>query len=162
MKSNVAGNQNKRASVLYLSKEATSKDPQLKTQIILSLQDIEPKDTENIWIESGFFGDQRPELTILKANFPENTLVYVNQGTVPLFKGGEKAIYQDFVIVGQIMPAANVDPNINLDNYEYKQNEVMLYVPVYNTSTGLYGGLTKKLAYITLRGDPKVLYLFFA
>ena len=44
---------------------------------------------------------------------------------------------------------------IDLDNYEYKQNEMMLYVPVYNTSTGLYGWLTKKLAYITLRGNPK-------
>ena len=31
----------------------------------------------------------------------------------------------------------------------------MLYMLVYNTATGLYGGLTKKLAYITLRGDPK-------
>ena len=85
-------------------------------------------------------------MTILKANFPENTLVYVSQGMVSLVKGGEKAIYLDFVIFGQIMPAANFDPNINLDNYEYKKNEVMLYVPVYNTSTGLYGGPTKKLA----------------
>ena len=48
----------------------------------------------------GFFGDQRAELTILKANFPENTLVYVNQGTVSLVKGGEKAISLDFVVVG--------------------------------------------------------------
>ena len=28
-----------------------------------------------------------------------------------------------------------------------------MYVPVYNKATGLYGGLTKKLAHITLRGD---------
>ena len=103
----------------------------------------------------GFFGDQRAELTILKANFPENTLVYVNQGTVSLVNGGEKAIYLDFVVVGQIMPAANADPSIDLDKYDYKANKVMLYVPVYNTATGLYGGLKKKLAYITLRGDPK-------
>ena len=53
------------------------------------------------------------------------------------------------------MPAANVDPKINFDSYEYKANEVLLSVLVYNTATGLYGGLKKKLAYITLRGDPK-------
>ena len=102
-----------------------------------------------------FFGDQIVGLTISKANFPENTLVYINQGTVSLVKGGEKAIYLDFVVVGQIMPAANVDPKIDLDKYEYKQNEICLYVPVYNTTTGPYGGLRKKLAYITLRDDPK-------
>ena len=53
------------------------------------------------------------------------------------------------------MPSANVDLKIDFDKYEYKANEVMLYVPVYNTTTGLYSGLKKKLAYITLRGDPK-------
>ena len=140
---------------MYLSKEANSKDAQLKTLIVLSLQDNESKGTETIWRENGFFGDQLAELTNLKANFPENTLVYVNQGTVSLVKGGEKAIYLDFVVVSQIMAAANVDPSIDFDNYEYKANEVMLYVPVYNTTTGLYGGLKKKLACITLRGDPK-------
>ena len=123
--------------------------------MVLSLQDDESKGTKNIWSESGFFGDQRAELTILKANFPENTLVYVNQGTLSLVKGGEKAIYLDFIILGQIMPAANADPNIDLDNYDYKQNEVMLYVLVYNISTRLYGGLTKKSAYISLSGDSK-------
>ena len=68
------GNQNKKALVLYLSKEATNKDAQLKSQMILSLQDDESKKTERIWSESSFFGDQRAELTILKDNFPENTL----------------------------------------------------------------------------------------
>ena len=123
--------------------------------MVLSLQDDESKGTENIWKKNGFFGDQRAELTILRANFPENTLVYINQGTVSLVKDGDKAIYLDFVVVGQIMPSANANPKIDFDKYEYKANEVMLYVPVYNTTTSSYGGLKKKLAYITLRGDPK-------
>ena len=155
------GNQNKKDSVLYLLKEATSKDAQLKTQMVLSLQDDESKNTERIWSESSFIGDQRAELTILKANFPKNTLVLVNQGTVSLVKGGEKAIYLDFVIIGQLMPAANIDPKIDLDNYECKENEVILYIPVYNTATGLYGGLVKKLAYITLRGDAKEKFMSY-
>ena len=135
---------------MFLLKEANSKDAQLKTQMVLFLQDDESKGTENIWKEHCFFGVQRAELTILKANFPQNTLVYINQATVSLVKGGDKAICLDFVVVGQIMPAANVDSKIDFDKYEYNENEVMLNVPVYNTKTDLYGGLKKKLAYITL------------
>ena len=132
--------------MLYLSKEATSKDHQLKTQMIVSLNDDESKGSGRIWLETGFFGDQRAELTILKANFRENSLCYVNQGSVSLVKGEEKAIYLDFIVLGQLMPVANVDPSINLDTYVFKENEVIVYCPVYKKSTGLCGGLTKKLS----------------
>ena len=74
--------------MLFLSKESTSKDQQLKTQIVLSFQDDESKNTGTVWQESGFFDDHQSDLTIPKANFPENTLVYVNQGSVLLVKGG--------------------------------------------------------------------------
>ena len=47
---------------------------------------------------------------------------------------------------------ANIDPVINLDTYSVKENEVLVYCPVYNTSTGMYRGITKKLGLITLRG----------
>ena len=139
--------------MLDLSKKATSKDTQLKSQMLLSFNDNESKGSEKIWKEFGFFGDQRAELTILKANFPENCLVYVNQGLLSAVKGGEKAIYLDYVVLGLIMPTGNADPNIDLDTYVCKENEVIIYCPVYNKSTGLYDGLTKKLGYITLRGD---------
>ena len=102
-----------------------------------------------------FFGEQRSDLTIPKANFPELTLTYVNQARVSLAKGGEKALYCDFVILAQIMPLANIDPLINLDTYEPKDNEVVIYVPMYNTVTGLYHGLSKKLGLITLHGDAQ-------
>ena len=74
------GNQNKKASMMFLSKQATSKDAQLKTQMFLSLTDDGSKGSEKIWKEFGFFGDQWAELTIVKANFPENCFVYINQG----------------------------------------------------------------------------------
>ena len=101
------------------------------------------------------FGKQRVDLTIQKPNFPEMTLTYVNQVHVSLVKGGEKAIYCDFVILGQIMHLANIDPLINLDTYEPKNKETVIYVPLYNTVTGLCHGLTKKLGLITLRGDAQ-------
>ena len=70
-------------------------------------------------------------------------MVYVNQSTVSLVKVGDKVTYLDFVVVGQIMPAANVDPKIDFDNYEYKAKEVMLYVPVYNTQQVYMVGFRK-------------------
>ena len=124
---------------MYLYKEATSKYLQLKSQMVFSVTDNESKDSEKIWKGHGFFGDQRAELTSLKANFPENCLVYVNQGQLSILKNGEKAMYLDFIILGQIMPAANADPSINFDTYECKSIEVIIYYPVYSKSTGLYG-----------------------
>ena len=141
---------------MLLSKEANTKDTQLKSQLLLSFKDDDQsKGSENIWVQSGFFGEQRADLTIQKANFPEITLIYVNQTHVSLVKGGEKAIYCDFIILAQIMPLANIDPAINLDTYVTKDDEVVIYTPMYNTITGLYHGLTKKLGLITLRGNTK-------
>ena len=144
-----SGSQSKRASLMLLSKKANTKDTQLKSQLLLSFKDDDQsKGSENIWLQPGFFGEQRADLTIQKPNFPEIT--YVNQAHVSLVKGGEKAIYCDYVILAQIMPLANIDPLINLDTYEPKDDEVVIYVPMYNTVTGLYHGLTKKLGKITL------------
>ena len=95
------------------------------------------------WQENGFFDDHRSDLTIPKASFPENTLVYVNQRTVSLVKGRGQAVYLEFVVNGQLMPVANPDPSINLETHVFKENEALLYVPTYDKATGLYGGLTK-------------------
>ena len=72
-----------------------------------------------------------------------------------LVKGGEKPIYLEFVVIGQVMPVANADPSINLETHVFKDNEVLLYVPVYNKTTGFYGGLKKKLGQIKLREDDQ-------
>ena len=58
------------------------------------------------------------------------------------------------------MPVANPDPSINLETHVFQENEALLYVPIYNKVTGLYVGLTKKLAYITLRGDTNERFFF--
>ena len=73
-----------------------------------------------MWQESGFFDDHRSDLIIPKANVPENTLMYVNQGSVSLVKGGGQAIYLEFMVIGQSMPVANPDPSINLETHVFK------------------------------------------
>ena len=105
--------------MLFLSKEASNKDEQLKTQKLVSFEDDNSKNSENMWLESGFFDDRRSDLTIPKANFPENTLCYVNQGTVSLVKDGEKAVYLEFVVIWQVMPVANADSSTNLETHVF-------------------------------------------
>ena len=43
------------------------------------------------------------------------------------------------------MTVANHDPSIDLDDYQFKENECLLYVPLYNKETGLFRGLGKRL-----------------
>ena len=74
--------------MLFLSKETSNKDVNLKTQIMIAVkEDKAESSTEHIWKEKGFFKDQRNDLTIGKASFPENTLVYVNNGSIMPVKG---------------------------------------------------------------------------
>ena len=43
------------------------------------------------------------------------------------------------------MPNANPDPSIDLDRHVFEENEVLIYVPVSDKLTGLYGGLKKNV-----------------
>ena len=62
--------------MLSLSKEASNKDVNLKTQMMIAMkEDKAESSTERIWMENGFFKDQRTDLTIGRLNFPENNLV---------------------------------------------------------------------------------------
>ena len=141
---------------MLLSKEAKTKDVQLKSQLMMSFQDDDStKGSEFIWPQFGYFGEHTVDLTIPKANFSELTFCYVNQARVSIVKSEERAIYCDNVIIAQIMPMAVIDPSIDLKSYEPAENEVKIYTPLYNTSTGLFHGLTKKLGLITVRGDKQ-------
>ena len=70
-----------------------------------------------------FFGDQTTDFTIINASFPVNTLVYENQCSVNTSERGF-AIYLDYIIFGQLIPAINTPENI--DEYGCKRNEVKL------------------------------------
>ena len=107
---------------MYLSKETTDKDQNHKMKTNLSLDNEDPaNNSEKIWNSNGFFGDQKGNFTIKKANFPEKTLVYCNQGTVSTFKAGDYAIYLDYVILGQLILANNCP---DLDNCKLKETKL--------------------------------------
>ena len=110
------------------------------------------KSTECVWKKNWFFGDQRADLTINKAKFPENTLVYINNGSITPVKGVH-VIYLEYVISAQILPVGNPPRDIDLDNHRYLDNEVLIFTPPYNTENGLCRGLKKRLGNIVLTGD---------
>ena len=132
---------------MFLSSESQTQNQKSKSQMMVSLGESKECNTEKIWEEPGFFRDQNVDLTSPKLIFQRT-----HQGSVSQMKDGE-AIYLECVVLGQIMPVANPDPAIDFDSYEFKQNERLLYVPLYNTENGLFPGLGKHLGYITLRGD---------
>ena len=82
---------------MFLSRETQSGNQKTKSQMFVTMGNGGNKSTEKIWEENGFFNDQKIDLTIPKVNFPENTLCYVNQGTVSQIKDGN-AIYLEYVI----------------------------------------------------------------
>ena len=138
---------------MLLMKEASNKDERLKMEMMVASMGESPeKSTERVCKGNVFFGDQRADLTIKKANFPENTLVYINNGSVTPVKGGH-VIYLEYVILTQILPVANPPPEVDLDNHKYLDNEVLIFTPLYNAENGFYRGLKKKLGNSILRGN---------
>ena len=83
---------------MFLSSESQNQNQKSKSKMMVSLGESRDSNTEKIWEEPGFFKDQRVDLTIPKANFPESTLVYINQGSISQLKDGE-AIYLECVVL---------------------------------------------------------------
>ena len=103
----------------------------------------------NLWKEYGFFGERANDLNLNKADLPENTLFYINQGTSSTVKSGEQAIYITNVLLAQILLYAN-SPDI--ETYKLKDDEVLLTCPVYDKDTALFRGLETRVALIMVRG----------
>ena len=131
----------KKANMLYMSKEMTNKDNNLKMQMYLTSDSDDSKGIEKIWAKDGLFREQRSDLTLLKADFQENLLVYVKQGTVSTVNGGDQAIYLVNIVLGQVIPLANSPPDI--EDYICQENEVKMLVPLYDVNTGDFKGVER-------------------
>ena len=150
-----------KANMLLMSKEVSDKDRSMKTQLLMTTSGSsdEKVSGEKVWKENGFFKEIKPEMNIEKANIPENTLLYINQGFISTVKSGELAMYVHNFIIGQLIVAANQPENIH--EHSFKENEVMLLCCVYNLKTGVFEGLRPMLAYIVLRGDEDEVFFSY-
>ena len=117
------------------SRSDSEKDRSLKTQLLLSTNSQSPEKIigEAVWKKQGFFSDKRADFNLLKRNFPENTLCYVNQGYLSLVKVGELAIYNHVFLLGQLTITTN-QPN-DIETYGCKKNEIKLIKCLYDKTT---------------------------
>ena len=149
----------KPANLLLMEKEMSEGDKNLKMKLLFAEDSTVNKSNETLWAKDGFFNEQRSELTLSKANFPENTLIYINQARISTVKAGEQAIYMTNVILAQILPYANVPDN--LEAYKLKEDEVLLHCPVYDKDTSKFKSIETRVALIVVRGDENECFLSY-
>ena len=99
-----------------------------------------------------YFGTESCDFAIEKANLPENTIFYVNQG-YQSSKDGKKVYYTDVFIIAQIMPLAHQPADI--ESYVLKENEVKILRSRYNPVSGDFLGIEYCVGMITVRNDPQ-------
>ena len=150
-----------KANMMVLSKELTDKDRSMKSQLLTRsvANDDEKLSGEKVWKNNGFFKDIRPELNLEKVNMPENCLIYINQSFLSTVKNGDIAMYNQNLIIGQLIFAATQPKEIL--KYECSLNEVKLLSCVYDLETGEFKGLCLQLAFIVLRGDEHEIFFSY-
>ena len=150
-----------KANMMILSKELIDKDRSMKTQLLIkSSADIDEQlSGEKVWKNNGFFKDIKPELNLEKVNIPKNCLFYVNQSFLLNVKNGDLAMYNQNIIIGQIIFAANQPKDIL--KCECQPNEVKLLSCIYDLETGEFKGLRQQLAYIVLRADENEIFFSY-
>ena len=123
-----------------------------RREMTLSTNSTEEKPVKciNMWKNHGFFGTESCDFGIEKANMPENTIFYVNQG-YQSYKGGKKVYYNDLYIIAQIMPLAQQPKDI--ESYQLKDDEVKILRARYNPISGEFLGIEYCVGLITVRND---------
>ena len=127
------------SSGIYLKK--VYENGKNRTEMILSTtkkdEEKNPKSV-TMWTSNGFFADECCDFSLEKANLPENTLFYVNQG-YQFYEDGKKCYYNDIYIVAQIMPLTHQPKDIG--SYDCKDDKVKILRAKYDPATGKFLGI---------------------
>ena len=94
-----------------------------------------------------------------KENFPENSIIYINQGYLTI-KDNRKLYYADCYLIGQINERANAPEDI--ESHVCQDREVKIYRPRYDPVTGNFLGLYETLGYIVVMGDQEEHFLDYS
>ena len=138
----------KRNNLMSLSREFSDSKKSVRSQYTVSsmVVDGEKHSCEKVWKNNGYFGELKMDFTLHKKDFPENSLIYVNQAYISS-KDGEAVIYCDYVVLGQLLVLKN-PPASEPENSSY----LKLYSPSYEREQGRFLGIKEYLAYIMIRG----------
>ena len=106
---------------------------------------------ERVWRQYGFFDSGKSYYSMEKVNYPENTILYLNQAYLTV-KENKTIYYCDFFVLGQIVEAAN--PPEDISTYVLKENKVKMIRPKSNAETGEFLGLYETVRFMVVRGSP--------
>lgn len=104
----------------------------METTITAEKESGEKRNSIDLWSKNEFFSSQVCDFSLEKANLPENTIFYVNQGYLS-YKDNKKVYYTDIFIIGQVTQLLNLPEN--LEDYELKPTEVKIIRSKYHTIT---------------------------
>ena len=79
----------------------------MKTQLYVSNDKSGTRPLRNSLNMMANLGDQSSDLTLVKADFPENLLVYVNQAAISTLKNNDEALYVVNIVLAQILQSVN-------------------------------------------------------
>ena len=120
--------------------------------IVANIEEVE-KAGEQVWQQDGYFGKVNPDYSCHKNDFPENCLVYIIQAYLTV-KERDTMIYCDYIILGQILafrsPPENIDEIIQND-----KKLVIIYMPMYDMTTGKILGVKESVGYIMIRNKEQ-------
>ena len=84
-----------------------------------------------------------------KVNFPENTLIYLNQAYLAV-KKNQKKFCCDYFILGQIIEVST--PPYDMSACNLKENKVKMVRPRCSSETGEFPSLYDTVCYIVVKG----------
>ena len=115
---------------------------------ITAEKNLAPQATStDLWPQYSHFKQQCCEFFLQKSNYPEMTLMYVNQATLS-YKNDHRIYYGNTYIWGQVIPLADLPVDFGL--YELKPNEARILRPKYDLTSGQFLGLVETLGYLTV------------
>ena len=148
-----------KASVFSLSKEISESDRSVRSKMVVANIEGVEKVGEQIWEEEGYFGKLNPNYSCHKNDFPENALIYVNQGYLTV-KDKDTMIYCDYTILAQIILFKSSPENIDEAVKEDKKL-VKIYMSMYDTVTGQFLGVKEGIRYIMVRNEEEETFLSY-
>ena len=140
-------NSKKRANLMSLSREFSDSEKSMRTQCTVSSMEVygEKHPCEKVWKNNGYFGEPKTDFVLHKKDFPENSLLYLNQAYISS-KDGDPVIYCDYVVLRQLLILKNPEGNEPINS-----SYVKLYSPSYDREQGRFLGIKETLAYIMIR-----------
>ena len=131
-------------------KQVSDKNRNIRTQIVAPCENsVVELSGQKIWPSNGCFKSQVTDYIMEKVNYPENSIFTLTR--LLTVQKSKKMYYADRLISGQVIEAANVTQDI--DSYQCAENEVKIYRPKYDISTGQFLGLYETVGLIIVRGD---------